>query len=130
MTRSLRIVAIALGAVMMLAWPATGRAQDRYLVIPFEYTGRDAALSWLSEASAVLLADDLNALGRRAYTRDERLEAFGQLQVPAVTNLTHATVIRLGQLVGATHVIFGSLSMTGTRLSLRAQSIRLDAGRM
>jgi hypothetical protein len=78
----------------------------------------------------VLLADDLNALGRRAYTRDDRLEAFGQLQVPAVTNLSHATMIRLGQLVGATHVIFGSLSMAGNQVSLRAQSIRLDAGRM
>jgi len=129
MMRHVRFIAIVLGA-LVLAAPAIARGQDRYLVIPFEYTGREAALSWLSEASAVLLADDLNALGRRAYTRDDRLEAFGQLQVPAVTSLSHATMIRLGQLVGATHVIFGSLSMSGNQVSLRAQSIRLDAGRM
>lgn len=129
MTRRFRSIAAVLGA-LVLAAPVAARAQDRYLVIPFEYTGRDAALSWLSEASAVMLADDLNALGRRAYTRDERLEAFGQLQVPAVTNLSHATVIRLGQLVGASHVIFGSIAIAGTQLSLRAHNIRLDAGRM
>ena len=49
------------------------------LVIPFENPAREARIYWLSEASAVLLADELNALGKRAYTREERLEAFEQL---------------------------------------------------
>ena len=102
----------------------------RFLVIPFENPSRDARLSWLGEASAVLLADDLNALGSRAFTRDERLEAFAQLQVPPVASLSHATVIRLGQVVGATHVAIGSFRLTGGQISVRAQNIRLDSGRM
>ena len=84
-----------------------------FLVIPFENPAREARIYWLGEASAVLLADDLNALGKHAYTREERLDAFQRLQVPPVASLSHATVIRLGQVVGATHVVIGSFRLTG-----------------
>jgi Tfp pilus assembly protein PilF len=102
----------------------------RFLVIPFENPARETRVYWLSEASAVLLADDLNALGSRAYTREERLDAFAQMQVPPVASLTHATVIRLGQVVGATHVVIGSFRLSAGHLTVRAQNIRLDSGRM
>jgi tetratricopeptide (TPR) repeat protein len=44
--------------------------------------------------------------------------------------LSHATAIRLGQLVGATHVVIGSIALTGSEMSVRAQNIRLDTGRL
>lgn len=116
--------------------PAAGSAQSvpspsaRFLVIPFENPSRDARVHWLGEASAVMLADDLNAAGSRAYTRDERLDAFAELQVPPVATLSHATVIRLGQVIGATHVVIGSFRVTGGEIAVRAQNIRLDSGRM
>ena len=106
------------------------RSGERYLVIPFENPAREARIFWISEASAVLLADDLNAFGKHAYTREERLDAFQRLQVPPVATLSHATVIRLGQVVGATNVVTGSFRLTGEMLSVRAQSIRLDTGQM
>lgn len=106
------------------------QSAERFLIIPFENPTKEARVHWLGEASAVLLADDLNVLGRRAYTRDERLEAFSRLQVPPIATLSHATVIRLGQVVGATHIVIGSFRLTGMQLTLRAQNIRLDSGRM
>ncbi len=108
------------------------RAQpsERVLVIPFENPTREPRILWIGEASAVLLADDLNAFGKRAYTREERLDAFQRLQVPPVATLSHATVIRLGQVVGATHVVIGSFRLTGGMISVRTQNIRLDTGRM
>ncbi|HKY23059.1 MAG TPA: tetratricopeptide repeat protein [Vicinamibacterales bacterium] len=117
-------------AIAIFASAAAAQVQERYLVMPFENPAREARVYWLSEASAVLLADDLNALGRRAYTREERLEAFEQLQVPPVASLSRATVIRLGQLVGATHVVIGSFALTGDQMTIRAQNVRLDTGRM
>jgi tetratricopeptide (TPR) repeat protein len=103
---------------------------ERFLVLPFENSQHVASIHWLVEASAVLLTDNLNALGRHAYTREERLEAFEQLQVPAAAALSHATVIRLGQIVGATHVMIGSVQLNGGQISVRAQNIRLDTGRL
>ena len=124
---------LVLGSGSAFAQPAPAQAPqsaERYLVIPFENPAREARIYWVGEASAVLLADDLNAFGKPAYTREERLEAFQRLQVPPVASLSHATVIRLGQVVGATNVVIGSFRLTGGMLSVRAQNIRLDTGQM
>ena len=117
------------------AWrgPSGLRAQapaSRYLVIPFENARQEARLYWLGEGSAVLLTDDLLALGALALTRDDRLRAFERLNVPPVASLSHATVIRLGQLVGASHVVLGSYEQRGEALVVRSRAIRLDSGRM
>jgi tetratricopeptide (TPR) repeat protein len=102
---------------------------SRMLVMPFE-TGDDARSWWLGEGAAVLLADDLRALGIEAIGRDERLRAFGRLQVPPVASLGHSTVIRIGQLVGASAVVVGTIKTTDDRLVIRARTLRLDTGRL
>jgi tetratricopeptide (TPR) repeat protein len=103
---------------------------DRVLVMPFENVTRDSRIFWIGEASAVLLTDDLSALGGNAISRGERQQAFNRLQVPSVAALTDATVIRIGQLVGAAVVVIGSLQMDGDTLQVRARSIALDTGRV
>ena len=65
-----------------------------------------------------------------AIGRDERLRAFARLQVPPVASLSHGTVIRIGQLVGASAVIIGSIRTDGDTLEVRARSLRLDTGRL
>ncbi len=134
-----RVPAVALtivlaGTVSPSAWAQPGGGggsrADRYLVVPFENLRHEPRLVWLTEGAAILVAEDLNAGLRRAYTREERLDAFDQLQVPMVASLSHATVVRLGRLLGATHVVIGSLALEGAELRVRAQNIRLDTGRM
>jgi tetratricopeptide (TPR) repeat protein/TolB-like protein len=105
-------------------------APPRILVMPFENVKREGRIFWLAEASAVLLTDDLNALGANAITRHERQQAFERLQVPPVAALTDATVIRIGQLVGAAQVVVGSLQLENDTLVVRARSIALDTGRV
>ena len=108
----------------------TTPAPPRILVMPFENVTREARIFWLTEASAVLLTDDLNALGAGAITRAERQQAFERLQVPPAAVLTDATMIRIGQLVGASQVVVGSLQMENDALVVRARSIALDTGRV
>ena len=105
-------------------------APARVLVMPFENVSREGRLFWLTEAAAVLLTDDLNALGAGAITRTERQQAFERLQVPPAAVLTDATVIRIGQLVGASQVVVGSLQMENDQIVVRARSIALDTGRV
>jgi tetratricopeptide (TPR) repeat protein len=100
------------------------------LVMPFENVTREGRLFWLTEASAVLLTDDLNALGAAAITRVERQQAFERLQVPPVAVLTDATMIRIGQIVGAAQVVVGSLQAENDTVIVRARSIALDTGRV
>ena len=101
-----------------------------HLVIPFGNESGDPRIYWLSEGSAVLLTDDLGSLGVPVIRREDRLRAFDRLRVPPVATLSHATVIRLGQVVGAVQVVIGSFQLDGDGLVVRARTIRLDTGRI
>ncbi len=109
---------------------ASARAQTGVLVMPFENVTRDARIFWLGEASAVLLTDDVNALGGDAVTRQERKRAFARLQVPPAATLTDATLIRIGQVVGAAEIVVGTLQLEGDVLVVKARRIALDTGRV
>jgi len=127
-------IAPLLAAVFLLAVAAPARAQaapqPRILVMPFENVAREGRIFWLTEGAAVLVTDDLTALGAAAISRPERQQAFDRLQVPPAAALTEATVIRIGQLVGAGQVVVGSLQLDGESIVVRARSIALDTGRM
>ena len=125
-----RLVPIVLTALLAAPVGASAQTAHRILVMPFENVTRDSRIFWLTEAAAVLLADHLNAFGAGAITRDERRAAFERLQVPPAAALTDATVIRIGQLVGASQVIVGTLQLQGETLLVRAKSIALEAARI
>ncbi|HEX2310089.1 MAG TPA: hypothetical protein VHH91_05175, partial [Vicinamibacterales bacterium] len=125
----LRLALVGLVMFVVEGHVAAQGTPARMLVIPFE-TGSDPRTWWLGEGAAVLLADDLRALGIEAIGRDERVRAFARLQVPAIAALSHGTVIRIGQLVGASAVVVGTVSMSGEALTVRARSLRLDTGRL
>ena len=126
------VVAVAVLASMPALSPplAAQPAIGRILVMPFENVSRDSRIVWLGEAASVLIADDLNVLGAGAITRDERREAFERLQVPPAASLTNATMIRIGQLVRATQVVVGTLTMDGDTIVISARSIALEAAKV
>jgi tetratricopeptide (TPR) repeat protein len=133
----IRVALLALLAAVAAAVPSIALAQapgalpaERSLVIPFDNASNEPRVYWLGEGSAVLLTDHLNALGAPVIRRPDRLRAFERLRVPPVATLSHATVIRLGQVVGASQVIVGSFDLDDDRLVVRARTIRLDTGRM
>ena len=126
-------------AIVVMVWVVAGlparmhgqaAAPARILVMPFDNVTRETSIFWLGEASAVLLADNLNAIGASAIARDERREAFERLQVPSNAALTDATVIRIGQLVGAAEVITGSVRLESDTLIVHARGIALESGRI
>ena len=125
-----RGVVAALLLIAIVVPAISAHAADRILVMPFENLKRDRRIVWLGEAAAVVVTDDLAALGASPITRPERLHAFERLQVPPAAVLTDATVIRIGQLVGAGRVIVGTLQLDGDSLIVHARSIELDAGRV
>ena len=101
----------------------------RILVVPFEAAIRDGRTYWLGEAVALLLADDVNARGLGAITRPARERAYEQIHLPPNAVLSRATVIKVGELVGAAQVIVGNVRVDGDELTIRARVIRIDVGR-
>ena len=130
MTRALAAALTVLALVPRPAAAQTAVGAGRILVMPFESGDRDPRLLWLGEASAVLIADDLRTYGFPALTRDERVRAFQDLNLPADASLSQASVIRVGQIVSATDIILGTLRLTGSDLTIDARRLRLDTGRI
>ena len=131
LTRAL-LITLGIAGAAQAQTPAAGSPPTaaRLLVIPFENSSHDGRVYWLTEAAAVALTDDLLALGAPAITRDNRLRAFERLHVPTVATLSHATVIRLGEIVGAAQVIVGSFDVADDMLTVHARTIRIDVGRI
>ena len=123
-------VLLLAGFVAAPLWAQPLPSPLRSLVLPFEPVSRDARLRWLGEASALLLTEGLIELKIPAITRDDRVRAFERLRVPTTAALSHATVIRLGELVGATQVVVGTIGGSDDELVVRARAMQLDTGRM
>jgi tetratricopeptide (TPR) repeat protein len=133
----MRASASVLIAAVLTAFAATAEAQpaarSRILVMPFvadvdpDAPGGAGASLWLGEAAAVLVSDNLAALGLSPLSRDERVAAFDRLQLPMSSALTRATMIRVGELISASDIVFGEVHL-GQQLSVRARVIRLDTG--
>jgi tetratricopeptide (TPR) repeat protein len=127
------IIAAALAAAAAVP-AAQAPAGSRVLVMPFATTidpgtpGGPGAALWLGEAAALLVADRLDEAGARTLSRDDRVALFDRLRLPLSAALTRATMIRVGEVVGATEVVFGQVRL-GTAIELRAEVIRIPAGR-
>jgi len=128
---------ITLGLVVGLTTgvaDAQGIPLERPLVLPFsvdvdgDVPGGDGAAFWLGEAAAVLIAEELEARGIAVLSRAERIAAFTSLQLPPTTRLTRATMIRIGELVGARELVVGEVRL-GVRLTVTARIITLDTAR-
>jgi tetratricopeptide (TPR) repeat protein len=108
--------------------PASGAS--RVLVLPFESPDNDPRGLWLGEASAVLITENLRSVGVNALTRTERVNAFEELNLPTEAPLSHASLIRVGQILAAGDLIVGKLRLSGNDLTIDARRIRLDYGRV
>lgn len=107
--------------------------ETRVLVMPFavdveaKAAGTASASRWLGEAARLLLIDDLGRLGVGVVSRDECGAAFDRLQLPVASTLTRATMIRVGELVGASQVVFGEVHL-GDQLTVRTRMLHLAPG--
>ena len=132
MTRAARIVACAIVGASMFAGAAAAQVPPDALIIvlPFDNLKHEPRLAWMREGAAVLLTDLLEASGEATVDREDRLQAFDRLQLPAPASLSRASSIKVGHAVGATVVVLGGVELSGDQLVARARLIRLDTGRM
>lgn len=125
-----KLRAALLAAAVFLPAPAVAQT-GRVLVMPFDVspTTEQGTTYWMGEAAALLVADALQARGYPVFTRAERAAAFEELELPATAPLTRATILKVAQLVGASDVVVGTLTIDRDDVAVRARSVRVEAGR-
>ena len=131
------VATLTAGALLLLApQPAGWQASStpRVLVLPFaahadaQAPGGPGTALWIREAAAVLLSEGLDQLGVGAFSRDQRIAAFDRLQLPPSGSFSRATTILIGELVGASEVVFGEINV-GSTVKLRVRVIDLQSSR-
>jgi Tfp pilus assembly protein PilF len=126
----LALIGSVLWSSLALAQPASS---TRVLVMPFAVevearaAGGPGASLWVGEAARLLLLDDFDRLGVPVVSRDESNVAFDRLQLPMSPTLTRATMIRVGELVGASAIVYGDVRL-GDQLTVRTRLLRLGPG--
>ena len=77
------------------------------LVLPFFNHSNSANLDWIGESIAESVRDSLASEGLLVLDRDDRLEGYRRLSLRPGAELTHASVIKIGEGLDAANVIYG-----------------------
>jgi Tfp pilus assembly protein PilF/TolB-like protein len=95
------------------------------LTFPFENTGQESSLEWLSEGFAELTIQMLSGHGYYLISRQERLNALENIGLPVSTRFSRATMLKLGEIADADEIIFGRYSSDGSTLTVSARVLHL-----
>jgi len=80
---------------------------ETVLVLPFFNHSRSTNLSWIGASIAETVEDSLASEGLLVLGRAERLEAYRRLSLRPGAELTHASIIKIGESLDASKVIYG-----------------------
>jgi tetratricopeptide (TPR) repeat protein len=80
---------------------------DTVLVLPFFNESGAPNLDWIGESIAETIRESLASKGVLALSRDDRLEAYRRLSLRPNAVLTRASIIKLGEALDASWVIYG-----------------------
>jgi tetratricopeptide (TPR) repeat protein len=102
--------------------------QHAWVVVPLELASASSRTYWLGEGVAVLVADELERRGVAVVSREARVGALDELRLPSSVTLSRATYVRVGELLGASAVVFGRITTDETSLTLSARRLELESG--
>jgi len=85
---------------------------DTAVVLPlFNYT-KSPNLDWIGESVAERVQKSLTSEGLLTVSREDRMEVYHRLSIRPNAILTRATILKIGQSVDASQVIFGQYELT------------------
>jgi tetratricopeptide (TPR) repeat protein len=101
---------------------------ETVLVLPF-FNHSETSLDWIGESISESLHDTLAAGGMLVLDRDDRLEAYRRLSVRPGAELTHASILKIGQALDASVVVYGSYDLVSSNSGngSAGRSLRVNA---
>src|ERR1035438_5439909 len=80
---------------------------DTALVLSFFNHAKSANLDWVGESIAQSVRDSLASEGILVLDREDRLEAYRRLSLRPGAELTHASILKIGESLDASQVVYG-----------------------
>src|SRR5512142_3460027 len=84
---------------------------ETVVVIPFFNHSGSANLSWIGESVAETVNDALASEGLLVLDRSDRLEGYRRLSLRPGAELTHASIMKIGEALDAASVVYGSYEL-------------------
>jgi Tfp pilus assembly protein PilF/TolB-like protein len=94
------------------------------LVLPFQNNSKVPGLDWIGESFPEVLGPRIT--GFFVIDRQERLNAFDRMGLPANLRLSRATAYEIAQAMEVDYVILGSYAYDGQSFSARAQVLDME----
>src|SRR5579863_809563 len=80
---------------------------DNVLPLPFFNHTRSSSLDWIGESISETMRDSLTAEGVLVLDRADRLEAYRRLSLRPGAEITHASILKIGDSLDASQVFYG-----------------------
>lgn len=97
--------------VVLFLFFAGALSAETTLVLPFFNHSKSTNLDWVGESIAQSVRDALASEGILVLNREDRLEAYRRLSLRPGAELTHASVLKIGESLDAAHVVYGSYEL-------------------
>ena len=99
---------------------------ETVLALPFFNHSASANLEWIGESIAETVHDALASQGLLALDREDRLEAYRRLSLRPGAELTHASIIKIGEALDASRVVYGYYEMLPAQSREPVQRVAAD----
>src|SRR5437899_264332 len=115
--------------LVMIALCAGALRAETALVLPFFNHAKSASLDWIGESIAESVRDTLASQGLLVLDREDRLQALRRLSLRSGAELTHASVLKVGESLDAALVVYGYYEVlpSGADAALSKGSLRITA---
>src|ERR1035441_6288907 len=80
---------------------------ETVLALPFFNHAASANLDWIGESIAETLRDAMTPEGVLVLDRQDRLEGYRRLSLRSGAELTHASILKIGESLDASQVVYG-----------------------
>lgn len=98
-------------AALLLVGLAWGLRADAIVAIPFSNQSNDRSLNWIGESIAEAVLETAHGQGLVVLDRADRAEAFQRLSLKPYVPLSRASIVKVGDELDASHVVYGSFEM-------------------
>src|SRR5262249_43525107 len=95
------------------------------VILPFTNESEKQEVYWLGEGFAESLSEEMLLKDAYFIQRAQRKEAYEDLHLPYIGDLTRATMLKIGERLAADSVIFGSYNLKDQQLSVQVRVIKL-----
>jgi Flp pilus assembly protein TadD len=97
---------------LAVLFAVAGARAETALILPFFNHSKSSNLDWIGESIAESVRDSLASEGLLVLDRDDRLEAYRRLSLRPGAELTRASIIKIGESLDASKVIYGYYELT------------------